>query len=68
MKEKKVMTFGTFDLLHKGHVYFLKQASKYGKLVVVVARDKNVLKVKGKKPINSERKRLQNIKKIKFVF
>ena len=43
------MAFGTFDLLHPGHEHFLKQAKRYGDLIVVIARDNTVLKVKGKK-------------------
>ncbi len=60
---KKVMIFGTFDILHKGHLNFFKQAKKYGSLIVVIARDKNVLKVKGKLPRNNEGVRLSNVKK-----
>ncbi len=67
MKEKRVMAFGTFDLLHKGHLYYLKHASKYGKLIVIVARDRNVEKVKGRKPLNGEKTRLKNIAKLRFV-
>lgn len=67
MKEKKVMAFGTFDLLHKGHLYFLGKASNYGKLYVVIARDKTVRKIKGKKPQNNEKTRLGNISKLPFV-
>jgi FAD synthetase len=38
---KKVMCFGTFDLLHLGHIDYFKQAKKYGdNLVVVIARDR----------------------------
>ena len=37
---KKVMCFGTFDLLHVGHLDYFKQARKYGDhLIVVIARD-----------------------------
>ncbi len=58
------MVFGTFDIFHKGHIDFLIQAKKLGKyLIVVVARDKNVQKIKGKRPQNGERKRLKEIKK-----
>lgn len=45
------MVFGTFDLVHPGHVHFLEQAKKLGDyLVVVIARDETVLKVKGRLP------------------
>ena len=60
---RKVMVFGTFDKLHKGHLNFFEQAKKYGKLVVVVARDKTVLEVKGRKPRNNEKKRLKKVRK-----
>ena len=46
-----VMCFGTFDTLHPGHLYFLRECRRYGdNLVVVIARDATVAKVKGKKP------------------
>lgn len=65
---KKALVFGTFDILHPGHVDFLKQAKKHGdSLIVVVARDSTVKKVKGKKPKYSEKKRLAKIKKLKIV-
>ncbi len=55
---KKVLVFGTFDVFHKGHEYFLKESKKYGdKLLVVIARDETVKKVKGKNPKNNENKR-----------
>lgn len=42
-----VLTFGTFDVFHEGHKYFLKEAKKYGDyLITVVATDENVLKIK----------------------
>ncbi len=60
---KKVMVFGTFDILHKGHLSYFEQARKYGDyLIAVVARDKTVLKIKGKKPRNNEKKRLALVK------
>jgi len=49
------MCFGVFDNLHLGHLSYLKQAKKYGdQLIVVVARDKNVLKTKGRLPRQKE--------------
>ncbi len=60
---KKVMVFGTFDVFHKGHENFFKQACNYGdQLIVVVARDEIVKKVKGKLPDNDEISRLGVIK------
>ncbi len=48
---KKTMCFGTFDVVHKGHEYFLKKARKMGDyLVVVVALDETVEAVKKRKP------------------
>ncbi|MFW6449906.1 MAG: adenylyltransferase/cytidyltransferase family protein [Nanoarchaeota archaeon] len=59
---KRVMVFGTFDILHKGHLFFLKEAKKQGYLTVVVARDENVKKIKGRPPREPLAKRIENIK------
>src|SRR3989338_2103357 len=64
----KVMVFGVFDLLHPGHIHFLRQAKRLGGfLVVSVARDSNVKKIKGFKPAQAEAIRLKNLKKLQFV-
>ena len=40
------MATGTFDILHMGHIYYLKEAKKLGdELVIVVARDFTVRKL-----------------------
>ncbi len=55
---KKVMVFGTFDIFHSGHINFLEQARQEGDfLIVVIARDKTVAKIKKQKPKNQEQKR-----------
>lgn len=65
---KKVITFGSFDILHEGHKHYLKEAKSYGDyLVVVVARDSNILRFKGRNPKNDENYRLNEIKKLDFV-
>ena len=61
------MAFGTFDILHPGHLNFLKQAKNYGRLIVIIARDKTVKQVKGKLPQHSEKQRLEAIKGLKLA-
>lgn len=62
---KKVMVFGTFDILHPGHLNFFKQAKKYGDyLIVVIGRDETVKKIKGRTPKHNENKRVRQVEKI----
>lgn len=62
------MLFGTFDILHIGHVNLFKQARKYGdKLIVVVARDINVKKNKKLKTLFTEKERVEVLKNIKLI-
>lgn len=45
------MGFGTFDGFHPGHVFYLESLKKLGeRLIVVIARDQNVERIKGKPP------------------
>ena len=61
------MATGTFDLLHQGHIYYLKEAKKLGdKLAVVVATDSTVRRLKHE-PVNPEEIRLTLIKELKVV-
>ena len=65
----RALIFGVFDLLHKGHHSLFKQALKHAKeLVVVVARGKMVERIKGIRPSEGERVRVQNVKKIPGVY
>lgn len=60
---KKVMAFGTFDLFHAGHENYLRQAKELGDhLMVVIARDETVKKIKGQAPMQNERERMRNVK------
>jgi FAD synthetase len=39
----KVMIFGTFDLLHEGHQFFIREAKKVGgQLIIVLAHDQTI--------------------------
>lgn len=64
---KTVLVCGTFDALHPGHQDFFQQASKYGKVIAIVARDASVQKLKKRKPLQSERSRLQRVAKAKNI-
>lgn len=65
---KVVLTGGVFDIVHVGHLATLREAKRLGDLlVVVVARDRTVERMKGRKPINSERDRLEVISALKPV-
>jgi len=68
---KIVLASGTFDLLHLGHVKYLKEAKKAGgsnsKLIVIVARDKTVEKRKGRKPVMPEDERKALVESLKVV-
>lgn len=67
-KRKKVLAFGTFDIFHKGHEFYLREARKHGNtLNVIVARDSTVKQIKGKYPLNNELKRLAVIQNLEYV-
>lgn len=54
----RVMATGVFDLLHTGHLYYLKEAKKYGnELIVVVACDETVKKKKHQPILPAEERR-----------
>lgn len=59
---KKILVFGTFDIVHPGHLNLFKEAKKLGDhLTVVVARDKTVEEVKGRPPRINEIERLEHV-------
>lgn len=70
-ERKVVLASGVFDLLHLGHVRFLEEAKKTGgknaKLLVIIARDSTVQKMKGRKPIMPEDQRLALVKSLRIV-
>ena len=65
---KKVITFGTFDVFHIGHVSILERAKSYGDyLIVGISSDDLNLSKKGRKPIYSEKDRKKIIKSLSCV-
>jgi FAD synthetase len=60
--KKRVLCCGTFDYLHPGHISFLEQAVALGsELFVVVARDENVERIKGRPPDHNEEERRRRV-------
>lgn len=68
-KETKVLAAGSFDIIHPGHIEFLKWASSLGnKLYVVVSRDSNYRRLRGYEPIFSDVDRAFIVSSIRFVY
>ncbi len=64
----RVLVFGTFDILHPGHLYFLREAKKHGDhLTVIVTPSSIVKKLKGASPLFGEDHRLAAVKLMSFV-
>lgn len=65
---KKVITFGTFDVFHIGHVSILERAKSYGDyLIVGVSSDNLNFSKKGRVPIYNEKDRKKIIKSLSCV-
>ncbi len=63
-----VITFGTFDVLHVGHVRVLNRAAELGdRLVVGVSSDALNFSKKGRNPVFSEEERLEIVANLQVV-
>ncbi|MDF2093140.1 adenylyltransferase/cytidyltransferase family protein [Knoellia sp. 3-2P3] len=68
MSTRTVITFGTFDVLHVGHIRVLKRAAEYGdRLVVGVSADELNIKKKGRAPVFDQDERLEILSSLKMV-
>jgi len=67
--KKLVFTNGCFDLLHLGHIRYLKKAKSLGDILVVgLNSDRSVKKIKGeKRPILPEKERAEILSSLWFV-
>jgi FAD synthetase len=70
-RRKVVLASGVFDLLHLGHVKFLEEAKKAGgknaELLVIVARDSTVQRMKGRRPVMPENQRRALVESLRVV-
>lgn len=64
---KKVITYGTFDLLHVGHINILRRAKELGDYLLVVLSSDEFNALKGKKAYYSYEDRKTILEAIKYV-
>ena len=64
---KKVITYGTFDLLHYGHINILKRARELGDYLVVAISSDEFNKLKNKKAYFSYEERKLMVEAIRYV-
>lgn len=64
---KKVITYGTFDLLHPGHVNILRRAKDLGDYLIVAVSSDEFNALKGKKSYYSYEERRHILDAIKYV-
>jgi D-beta-D-heptose 7-phosphate kinase/D-beta-D-heptose 1-phosphate adenosyltransferase len=63
-----VFTNGCFDILHRGHIEYLKEAAKIGSLVVGLNSDASVKRLKGEtRPINNQEDRKAMLLALRYV-
>lgn len=64
---KKVITYGTFDLLHTGHINILRRAKELGDYLVVAISSDEFNAGKGKKAYYTFEQRKQILEAIRYV-
>lgn len=64
---KKVITYGTYDLLHVGHINLLKRAKEYGDYLIVVLSTDEFNAIKHKEAYHCYADRKQILEAIRYV-
>lgn len=65
---KTILTFGTFDVFHVGHLRILERAASLGdRLIVGVSSDALNISKKGRPPVFSENERISIVAALRFV-
>ena len=64
---KKIITYGTFDLFHIGHLNILRRAKELGDYLIVAVSSDKFNASKGKKAYHSVEDRVKILKSIKYV-
>jgi glycerol-3-phosphate cytidylyltransferase len=61
-----ILTCGSFDLLHAGHIKLLKFCRELGETTIGLNTDEFILKYKGKKPIMSYEERKETLEELEY--
>lgn len=64
---KKVITYGTFDLLHKGHIHLLRRAKELGDYLIVALSTDEFNARKGKKAYYDYEHRKIVVEAVRYV-
>ncbi|MFV0380293.1 MAG: glycerol-3-phosphate cytidylyltransferase [Anaerorhabdus sp.] len=64
---KRILTYGTFDLLHWGHINLLKRAKAKGDYLIVALSTDEFNDIKGKKSYHSFEERKKMLEAIRYV-
>ena len=64
---KRVITYGTFDVLHYGHINLLKRAKALGDYLIVGLSSDEFNKVKNKKSYYNSEQRKKILESLRFV-
>ncbi len=64
---KRILTYGTFDLLHYGHIEILRRAKALGDYLVVAVSTDEFNEIKGKKAYHNYETRKKMLEAIRYV-
>ncbi len=67
LSRPKVLVAGSFEILHPGHIYLFEKAWELGRVYVIVSRDSNFEKFKGRKPAIPDRYRVEVVRSVRYV-
>ncbi len=67
-QKKIVLIGGCFDLLHYGHIEYLKKSKDLGDyLIVALEPDEHIIKYKKRQPVHNQSQRANNLASIRYV-
>lgn len=64
---KRILTYGTYDLLHYGHIRLLQRAKQLGDYLIVALSTEEFNELKGKKTYHNYKTRKMMLEAIRYV-